>query len=77
MNRQNDTDQIGAVIRSRREAIPMSPTLLAGLADINLRTLERIEAGEVKPQRSTRRVIELALDKAEAEREQRSQAAAA
>jgi len=57
----------GTEIMERREALGLSREGLAYKAGIALRTVERIEAGEAKPQRSTLTVIRLALEGAEAE----------
>lgn len=51
----------------RRETLGMSRELLAANAGVSLRTVERIEAGEVEPRRATLAVIEAALAEAEAE----------
>jgi ribosome-binding protein aMBF1 (putative translation factor) len=58
MNRQANADRI----RRAREAVELSTTGLAYKAGLSLRTIERIEAGEVKPRPSTLRVIAWALD---------------
>lgn len=52
----------GEEIMERREALGLSREGLAYKAGIALRTVERIEAGEAKPQRSTLTVIRLALE---------------
>jgi predicted transcriptional regulator len=51
-------------IQQRREGLGLSREGLADRAQVTLRTIERIEAGEVTPQRSTLRVIDLALEAA-------------
>lgn len=52
----------GRKIRKAREALGMSRLALAYKADLNLRTVERIENGEVEnPRSSTMTVIEMAL----------------
>lgn len=54
-------------IQQRREAIGLSRESLAGRAQIALRTLERIERGEVEPRRATLVMIEQALEAEQAE----------
>ena len=49
-------------IKAKREDLGLSPEGLADRAQLSLRTVERIEAGDVTPHRSTLRVIELALN---------------
>ncbi len=49
-------------IQERRKALGLSPEGLADRAQIALRTLERIERGEVEPRRATLAMIEQALE---------------
>jgi predicted transcriptional regulator len=66
MNRHTDVEQQGGFIRESRERLELSREGLADKAGISLRTLERIEAGEVTARRSTLTVIANALELAEA-----------
>jgi ribosome-binding protein aMBF1 (putative translation factor) len=50
-------------IRAAREAADLSREWLAAKAGVSLRTIERIEAGDVAPQRSTLAAIEAVLDR--------------
>lgn len=66
MTRQSNARLSGADIRKSREAIGLSRIGLAYKAEVDLRTIERIETGEVEPRRSTLAVIEAALTEAAA-----------
>ena len=55
----------GKLIRERREAISLSREGLAYKARVSLKTIERIERGEVLPRRATAYVIDAALVAAE------------
>lgn len=55
----------GAEIRQRREAIELSREGLAYKSGVALKTIERIERGDVMPRRATATVIEAALVEAE------------
>lgn len=57
----------GEQIRQSREAIGLSRIGLAYKAGVDLRTIERIEAGDVQPRRATLAVIEAALGETEKE----------
>lgn len=52
----------GPGIREAREAIGLSQIGLAYKAGVDLRTVERIERGEVTPRRATLAVIQRVLD---------------
>lgn len=54
--------EIGQAIRERREALGLSREGLAYKAGIAHKTVERIEAGLVRPRRATLTVIEQALE---------------
>lgn len=69
------TKTFGQIVKARREAIELSSELLAGRAEISIRTLDRIEGDETSPQRTTRKAILAALETAEAERAARELAA--
>lgn len=56
----------GLAIRERRESLGLGREYLAYKAQVSLKTIERIERGEVVPRRSTLSVIHDALDMAEA-----------
>lgn len=51
----------GIEIKERREAVGLSREGLAYKASVSLKTLERIERGEVQPRRATATVIDAAL----------------
>lgn len=59
----------GPAIRRAREKAGLSREGLAYKAGLALRTVERIEAGDVQPRRATLTVIEQALAAADAEAE--------
>lgn len=61
MNRHANGNLSGAEIKQSREAIGLSRIGLAYKAEVDLRTIERIEEGKVEPRRSTLAVIESAL----------------
>lgn len=52
----------GTAIRRDREKVGLSRVGLAYLADVDPRTIERIEAGEVTPRRATLACIRRVLD---------------
>lgn len=56
---------IGETIRARREGVYLSKRKLAAEADINIKTLRSIEAGQVKPHRSTMELIDGVLNRYE------------
>lgn len=69
MNRRIDVNPSTAseeTIQQHRERIGLSRIGLAYLAGVDLRTIERIEAGDVEPRRATLAVISAALEKAAA-----------
>lgn len=53
---------MGDRIRAAREAAGLDPIGLAYKAGVDLRTIQRIEAGEVTPRRSTVAVIDQAIE---------------
>lgn len=53
--------QTAITIRESREAVGLSRIGLAYKAGVDLRTIERIEAGDVQPRRATLAVIEAVL----------------
>lgn len=55
----------GIEIRERREAIGLSREGLAYKSGVSLKTIERIERGDVEPRRATAAVIDSALVKQE------------
>lgn len=61
------TDISGTAIKRAREAVGLSRVGLAYLSEVNLRTIERIEAGEVKPRRATLICIQRAIEDYEPE----------
>lgn len=61
MNRHANVNLSGEDIRESREDIGLSRIGLAYKAGVDLRTIERIESGEVTPRRATLAVIEAAL----------------
>jgi predicted transcriptional regulator len=63
MNRHSSVNPSGAELRKSREAVGLSRIGLAYKAEVDLRTIERIEADEVTPRRSTLVVIEGALQR--------------
>lgn len=66
MSGKGNVDSSSA-IRGQREAAGFSREELAFKAGVSLRTIERIEAGEVEPRRATLSVIEGALATANSE----------
>ena len=62
MNRQSSANLLGPKIQQSREAVGLSRIGLAYKAGVDLRTIERIEAGKVNPRPATLVVIEQALE---------------
>ena len=53
--------EVGALVRERRVALNLTPGQLIDRADIDAKTLQKLEAGERWPQEKTRRKIEPVL----------------
>lgn len=56
---------IGEIVRARREGVYLSRRELARQATIDVKTLRSIEAGQVKPHRSTMELIDGVLNRYE------------
>lgn len=61
VTRQSNIPLAGADVQASRESVGLSREGLAYKAGVSLRTLERIESGDVQPRRATLVVIGQAL----------------
>lgn len=62
LNGPGEADTSSNPVRAARERKGVTREWLAFKAGLTVRTIERIEGGQVEPQRATRRVIAAALE---------------